>query len=134
MFPFLLANGDLVNVKYRNIEDKKDQRQEKDAAPCLMGWHLINPNARQVIICEGEIDAMSIHQCGLPALSVNQGAGNHQWIETDWNRLDQFDDILVCFDNDEPGDKGAEEVIRRLGIERCRRMRVGAKDANQWLQ
>lgn len=134
VFPFLLANGDLVNVKYRNIEDKKDQRQEKDAAPCLMGWHLISPNARQVIICEGEIDAMSIHQCGLPALSVNQGAGNHQWIETDWNRLDQFDDILVCFDNDEPGDKGAEEVIRRLGIERCRRMRVGAKDANQWLQ
>lgn len=134
VFPFILANGDLVNVKYRNVDDKKDQRQEKDAAPCLMGWHLINPNARQVIICEGEIDAMSIHQCGLPALSVNQGAGNHQWIETDWNRLDQFDDILVCFDNDEPGDKGAEEVIRRLGIERCRRMRVGAKDANQWLQ
>lgn len=134
VFPFILDTGELVNVKYRNVEDKKDQRQEKDAAPCLMGWHLIGPNARQVVICEGEIDAMSLHQCGVPALSVNQGAGNHQWIETDWDRLERFDDILVCFDNDEPGDKGAAEVIRRLGIERCRRMRVGAKDANQWLQ
>lgn len=134
VFPFILDDGELVNVKYRNVEDKKDQRQEKGAAPCLMGWHLIDPKARQVAICEGEIDAMTLHQCRIPALSVNQGAGNHQWIETDWERLERFDDILICFDNDEPGDRGAAEVMKRLGIERCRRMRVGAKDANQWLQ
>jgi twinkle protein len=24
--------------------------------------------------------------------------------------------------------------MKRLGLERCKRMRVGAKDANQWLQ
>jgi hypothetical protein len=35
-----------------------------------------------VAITEGEIDAMTLHQVGIPALSVNAGAGNHQWIET----------------------------------------------------
>lgn len=133
LFPYL-RDGVYVNGKYRNPEDKKGMQQEKDAEPCLFGWHLIDPKARTVAICEGEIDAMTLHQVGVPALSVNAGAGNHQWIENDWQRLERFSEILVCFDNDEAGDKGASEVINRLGIERCKRMRVGAKDANQWLQ
>lgn len=133
LFPYL-RDGVYVNGKFRNPEDKRGMQQEKDAEPCLFGWHLIDPKARTVAICEGEIDAMTLHQVGIPALSVNAGAGNHQWIENDWSRLERFSEILVCFDNDEPGDKGATEVIQRLGLERCKRMRVGAKDANQWLQ
>jgi twinkle protein len=133
LFPYL-RDGVYVNGKYRNPADKKGMQQEKDAEPCLFGWHLIDPKARTVAICEGEVDAMTLHQVGIPALSVNAGAGNHQWIENDWTRLERFSEILVCFDNDEAGDKGAAEVMRRLGLERCKRMRVGAKDANQWLQ
>lgn len=133
LLPYL-RDGVYVNGKYRNPADKKGMQQEKDAEPCLFGWHLIDPKARTVAICEGEIDAMTLHQVGIPALSVNAGAGNHQWIENDWTRLERFSEILVCFDNDEAGDKGAAEVMRRLGLERCKRMRAGAKDANQWLQ
>jgi twinkle protein len=133
LFPYL-RDGVYVNGKYRNPDDKKGMQQEKDAEPCLFGWHLIDPKARTVVIAEGEVDAMTLHQVGVPALSVNAGAGNHQWIENDWERLERFSEILVCFDNDEAGDKGAAEVMNRLGLERCKRMRVGAKDANQWLQ
>ncbi|VTU34223.1 toprim domain-containing protein [Variovorax sp. RA8] len=134
VFPFIDQHGELINIKYRNIDEKKDMRQEAGAAPCLFGWHLIDAKARVVTITEGEIDAMTLHQMRIPTLSVNQGAGNHQWLETDWDKLERFDEILVCFDNDEAGDKGAKEVIQRLGVERCRRVRLGAKDANQWLQ
>ena len=38
---------------------------------------------------------MTLHQVGIPALSVNAGAGNHQWIENDWSRLDRFSEILI---------------------------------------
>lgn len=135
VFPYFDQTGEkLINAKTRNVAEKRDMRQEAGAAPCLFGWHLIDPKLRRIAITEGEIDAMTLHQMRIPALSVNQGASNHQWIEVDWERLQRFDDILVCFDNDEPGDKGAVEVMRRLGEDRCRRMRVGAKDANQWLQ
>lgn len=133
VLPFL-RDGELVNAKYRNVADKKDMRQEGGAEPCLFGWHLIAPKTRSVVITEGEIDAMTLHQVGVPALSVNAGAGNHQWIENDWDRLNRFSDIVVCFDNDEAGQKGAREVVQRLGIERCRVATLGAKDANQWLQ
>ena len=132
MFPYL-RDGELVNAKYRDIAEKKGMRQEAGAEPCLFGWHLIDPRARSVAITEGEIDAMTLHQAGLPALSVNAGAGNHQWIENDWERLERFSEIFVCFDDDEPGRKGCTEVVQRLGIDRCKPVKFGAKDANQWL-
>lgn len=133
VFPYL-RDGELVNVKYRDIADKRGMRQEAGAEPCLYGWHLIDPKSRVVCITEGEIDAMTLHQCGIPALSVNAGAGNHQWIENDWDRLERFSEICVCFDDDEAGKKGAKEVMQRLGMDRCKPVKFGAKDANQWLQ
>lgn len=132
LFPYL-RDGEYVNAKYRNPDDKKGMGQEADAEPCLFGWHLVQPKERSIIICEGEIDCMTVWQSGLAALSVNAGAGNHQWIENDWEKLDRFSDIVLCFDHDEAGDKGATEVMKRLGIDRCRRMKMPAKDANQWL-
>lgn len=132
VFPYL-REGVLVNVKYRNVAEKKDMRQEGGAEPCLFGWHLIDPKTRTIAICEGEIDAMSLHQCGIPALSVNAGAGNHQWVENDWARLDRFSEILVFFDNDEAGNKGAQELIHRLGADRCKRVVLPGKDANDYL-
>ena len=132
LFPYL-RDGELVNVKYRNVAEKRDMRQEGGAEPCLFGWHLIDPKARTVAICEGEIDAMTLHQVGVPALSVNAGAGNHQWIENDWSRLDRFSEILIFFDNDESGEKGAREVMHRIGAERCKRVILPAKDANEYL-
>jgi DNA primase (bacterial type) len=136
VFPYITDDGELVNVKYRNPEVKKDMRQEVGAMPCLFGWHLIDPNCRTVAITEGEIDAMSLHQAGFPALSCNAGAGNHAWIESDWEKLDRFSQILIFYDTDESGEKGAREVIQRLGMERCLRVKFtdGSKDANEYLQ
>lgn len=132
VFPYL-RDGELVNAKYRNTEEKRDMRQESGAEPCLYGWHLIDPRARTVAICEGEIDAMTLHQVGVPALSVNAGAGNHQWIENDWDRLERFSEILLIFDTDEAGLKGAHEVAHRLGNERCKLVKLPAKDPNEYL-
>ena len=129
-----LRDGELINIKRRSVTDKRRMWQEKDAEPCLFGWHLIEPSCRVVAITEGEFDAMVLHQAGIAALSVNQGAGNHQWVDSDWERLHRFSEILVCFDDDDAGRKGAREVAHRLGVERCRIVTFpGAKDANDAL-
>ena len=133
VFPYL-REGIYINGKYRNVNEKRDMHQKGGAEPCLFGWHLIYPKCRAIAITEGEIDAMSLHQCGIPALSVNAGANNHQWIENDWARLERFSEILVFFDSDEQGNKGAQEVIKRLGNERCKRVILPVKDANEYLQ
>lgn len=132
VFPYM-REGELINCKYRNPDEKKDMRQDGGSEPCLFGWHLIDPKQRTIAICEGEIDAMTMHQMGIPTLSVNAGATNHQWLEQDYQRLERFSEILVAFDNDEKGNEGALEVIRRLGDDRCKRFIFPAKDANEYL-
>ena len=132
VFPYI-RDGELINAKYRNIAEKKDMRQEAGAEPCLFGWHLIDPKKRGIAITEGEIDAMSLYQVGIPALSVNAGAGNHQWIDNDWSRLERFSEIYLCYDNDEAGQKGAKEVANRLGLDRCKVVTFPTKDANDFL-
>ncbi|MFY3300233.1 toprim domain-containing protein [Achromobacter xylosoxidans] len=133
VFPYL-REGEFINAKYRCVSDKKDMRQEGGAEPCLFGWQLIDPKTRTVAIFEGEIDAMTGHQMGIPSLSVNAGAGNHQWLDNDWERLQRFSEIYLCYDNDEAGQKGAREVANRLGLERCKVVLFDkAKDANDYM-
>lgn len=125
-----VRDGETINIKYRNIADKKDMQQSAGCEPCLFGWHLIDPNCRAVVITEGEFDAMILSQCGVSALSVNQGAGAHQWIESDYQRLERFSDIFLWFDNDEVGQKHVREVGRRLGDARVKYVVSKQKDAN----
>lgn len=137
IFPFL-RDDELVNVKHlaldRDANGKKKTWQAKDAEPCLFGWHLIPDDIKAVLIVEGEIDAMSLYQWGFDALSINQGAGNHQWIDQDFDRLERFQEIFLWFDNDDAGQKGVNEVAARLGVERCRIVNFRLKDANEALQ
>lgn len=133
VFPYF-RDGKLVNRKYRSL-GKKDHRQEAGAMPCLFGWHLIPDGAREVVICEGEVDAMTLHQLGLPALSVNAGAGNVQCLDNDLQLLARFDRIVLAYDDDEAGHEGVKKAVKVLGADRCFRMLFGGKkDANEWLQ
>lgn len=137
-FPYL-RDGELIAAKYLRIQrqdGKKIMRMEKDCEPCLFGWQAIPDGAREVTICEGEIDAMSLWQMGKPALSVPNGATGHSWIEHEFDNLERFDTVYLCFDNDEPGSKGAREVADRLGLHRCRIVEIPKpwKDANDILR
>lgn len=137
IFPFL-RDGEIINVKHlalqRDPSGKKRTWQAKDSEPCLFGWDLVSDDTKAIVITEGEMDAMSLHQYGFPAVSVNQGAGNHQWIDSDFDRLERFQEIFLWFDSDDAGQKGVREVAARLGIERCRIVESKVKDANEALQ
>lgn len=135
-FPYLRGD-ELVNLKYLAIERvgiKKRIRLERDCEPCLFGWPAIPEDARTVALCEGELDAMSLWQYGHPALSVFSGANSHTWVEGEFPRLERFDEIFLCFDNDEAGKKGCRELAERLGRERCKVVTLPMKDANECLQ
>lgn len=124
-------------VKWRSTTDKKTMPTSKDQKPTLFGWQAIPKNAREVTICEGEFDAMALWDYGYPALSVPFGGGKggkQEWIEYEYQKLEQFDLINVCMDADGPGREGAKEIIERLGRERCRMVNLPAKDANDCLK
>lgn len=138
VFPYWCEEK-VVFVKYLSLErlnGKKQIRVEKNCEPALFGWHTLPNELRSVVLCEGEIDAMTLYQYGFPALSVpfGGGKGNKQaWIENEFDRLAQFDEIYLCFDNDAEGKIAIEEIVSRLGAHRCRIVELPHKDANDCL-
>lgn len=126
-------DGDMVNFKLRDHADKKRMMTFSGGEPCLWGWQAVPDDARSVVITEGEIDALSVWQCGMPALSVFSGVSNLGWIESDHDRLDRFSDIVLCMDMDEAGQGAAKKIAERLGLDRCRIVTLPKKDANECL-
>lgn len=135
-FPSYDPDGNLFAIKYRT-RDKK-MRSAPDCRPGLYGWQALPERARSVALVEGEIDAIAMTQYGMPALSVPNGGGGggkqSGWIEEEFDRLARFDTIFLALDTDEPGQQAAEEIMDRLGPERCRIVQLPHKDANECLQ
>lgn len=141
VFPSHLPDGVLAFVKYLSVDrlpgGKKDTRVESGAEPVLFGWPAIDPEAREVTITEGEIDAMTSWDYGFPALSVPFGGGGgakQRWIEREYERMSRFEVIYLAVDMDAEGDAANEEIANRLGRHRCRRVILPFKDLNKCRQ
>lgn len=132
IFPYL-RDGQLIFVKYREAYSKK-MWSEKNCEPILFGWQAIPESARSVVICEGELDAPSWWMMGYPALSVPNGAKGNTWIENEYDNLQRFDMIYLSFDMDKPGQDGVNDIVERLGRERCKLIKLPCKDANDFLK
>lgn len=146
VMPFLARDGTLEMLKFTKIErgenGKKESWTNEGAKKVLFGKHLFDSSDRTIVISEGEIDAMSWREAGIKACSVPFGAKwksadgndpNAEWIENDWEFLQDFERVYLCFDEDEPGRKARECVLERLGVERCWLIELPEKDANDVL-
>jgi len=138
IFPCYDPDGKTIDLlKFLAIkrdDGKKIIWASANSKPRLFGWQAVHPDSRNVVITEGEIDAMTIAGWGYAALSLPQGAVNMEWIEHDFDALSRFEKIYICTDNDEPGNKAAAEMVDRLGRERCYRLVFDqCKDANEAL-
>ena len=130
-FPYY-KDGACVNVKYRKLP--KEFSQEKDAEPCLFGRDLVEKDATDLVILEGEMDALAAWEYGIAAVSVPGGAGNLQWITGEWDYLRRFKHILLALDGDAAGEAGVSAMVKRLGLDwDLRRVTFPAKDVNDAL-
>lgn len=137
-FPSFSPEGALLNIKYIGIErdakGKKIIRQETGCAPSLFGWQAFPKEQREVVITEGQIDAMTWWQLGFPSLSMPDGVGSLDgWIDFEWDNLQRFDTIYLSFDDDKPGQDAVAKVASRLGRHRCVNVKLPHKDANDAL-
>lgn len=131
-FEFYDVNNVLTMVRYRpshkvtkeSGEQKAWCQKDADTAPILFRMNKINPN-QPLIITEGEIDTLSVMESGLyNVVSVPMGSQNLHWIEECFDWLEQFNTIIICGDNDEPGVKMRKEAISRLGSWRCKYVNI----------
>jgi len=146
LVPFIDSEGEPVMIKSTGIDKKAEGGKDiwtSDPYYTLWGWWLVGDNDREIVICEGEIDAMSLDAIGtnLPVLSLPNGVSNMEWIDNDWERLQMMERIWIVTDNDEPhpqsgvrpGEQCAKEITKRLGPARCRRVPIalGFNDVNE---
>lgn len=129
--PFFKNNA-LVNVKYRSITEKTKMWQEKDAEQVLLNRDNVSDNG--LIICEGEYDCMALYQYGIrDVVSIPSGVANFDWVENEWDYLDTFSNVVLCFDNDHAGITKARELVAKIGNWKCKSAVFPFKDANECL-
>lgn len=145
-YPYTKA-GELVGYKVRLVENKR-MWSVGDIKSCdLFGWDkAIQTGAKRLYITEGELDCVALFQIfkeqskGTPyadfspaVVSLAHGASS---AARDIGKFlpairERFKEIVLVFDDDEPGRKAAEEVVRICPEALV--ARLPCKDANECL-
>lgn len=129
-------NGELVNTKFRT----GDKCFKLVSGAELLPYNIDSIKGQsECIITEGEMDALSFIEAGYTSVvSVPNGANANLSYLDDYID-DYFEDketIYIAVDTDSKGVELRDELLRRLGAERCRVLTYGddCKDANEHLQ
>ena len=89
---------------------------------------------KPLVITEGEIDALSCHEAGIPnACSVPSGADDFTWLDTCWDFVQRFSEIYIFGDNDVPGLEMIKRLCVKLSDKRIFVVEHECKDANELL-
>lgn len=137
LFPYL-RNGQWVNVKHRDM--RKHFRLAKDAELIIFNYDGVC-NQQQVLITEGEIDALSAyevgyaHVCSVPNGAARSSNQRLEYLDNSWAAFAEAGEVLLATDNDEAGHHLQHELARRLGRHRCKIVTYpdGCKDLNEVL-
>lgn len=119
----------LVNKKYRSA--KKQFTQIKNAKKTFYGINDI-VDADEVIIVEGEMDKLAMYEAGFHnCISVPNGANDlNDVFENCEEYIRNVKTFIIAVDMDVPGLLLEENLIKRLGKHRCKRVKWKGKDAN----
>lgn len=122
-------NGDIAFPYYKNetIIGYKTRKPVKDPGKPKMKniigskpylYNIQNTGkSTELVICEGEFDAMVIHQCGIEnVVSVGAGANSlTSLIDQAREYLSQFEILIIVSDNDEAGQNMDKAFVEQFG-------------------
>jgi len=129
-------NGELINTKFRDAA--KNFKLVKDAEKIFYNLDGIKDKST-VYIVEGEIDCLTMVQCGYEnTVSVPNGAtktsNKLDYLDRCYSYFENVQEVFICTDHDEPGEMLGNELARRIGVEKCFRVHLnGFKDVNEQL-
>lgn len=127
----------LAFAKYYHSPNKSWYSRET-AHHLLWGGEVVAdrfPDATTLYITEGHWDAITGLLAGFPCVSVPNGASNHHWIENSVNWLHSYERIVLCYDNDRPGQDALHVASTKLNRPLyILKMPTGCKDLNDVLK
>jgi len=150
-FPFLKGDT-VVNIKFRTVKDKSF-RLVGGAEKCFYGIQNLYTDGYlstdKLYITEGEIDALTLFECGYrAAISVPNGANVEEegmppitpkldYLEDPdiWGIIGSVKEVVLVTDSDYKGKRLKEEIAKRIGRDKCSYVSYPAdcKDINEVL-
>lgn len=104
----------------------------------LFGQHLWPKGGKRVVVTEGEIDAMSVSQAQgnkWPVVSLPNGAqGYAEPIKANLEWLSAFEEVVLLFDMDEPGQEHVNEAAQLFKPGKAKIATLPLKDASDMLR
>ncbi|ESZ07277.1 MULTISPECIES: DnaB-like helicase C-terminal domain-containing protein [unclassified Mesorhizobium] len=137
---YLLDDRTVVAQKLRFPDKSFPWVGNRKAFKGLYGQWLWRNGGKQIVITEGELDALSVSQAQnnkWPVVSLVDGSGSaEKGIKEALDWLSTFEKIILFFDNDEPGREAVNAVKSLLPPGKCwiTWAPEGFKDASDLLQ
>lgn len=137
VYPYFDADGAHVANKVRRKGEKAFYWEGDAGAGGLFGQQLFPAGGKAITIVEGECDALAGFQLTgsrYPCVSVKSASEAKRNCVDNFEYLDSFEKIVVCMDNDEPGQKAANQIAQLFAPGKCHILRLDkGKDANDYL-
>jgi twinkle protein len=138
IYQYFDKDGNHIANKVREVQGKKFWSEGNLAGSGLFGEHIFGRPGKYITVCEGEIDAMSAYEMlgsKWPVVSIKNGAASAlENCRKSFEYLNQFENVVLCFDNDKPGKEAALKVAELFDPNKCKIIELDLKDANEYLK
>ena len=111
VFPIWDDKGRLKMITERSVNTKYFYIQEDIDKPVYLLNFLIKEKQTVAYVCESQINALTLQSWGYPAVALI-GTGSKKQLDI-LNRSG-IREYYLCFDGDEPGDKGRQRFINNI--------------------
>jgi len=114
--PIFNREGQVVFFKLAKDPEDRSDSPKMAATPGsyaeLYGWSQILSRPEEIVVCEGELDRLTLESQGLRAVTSTAGAGvfRREWAKD----FEAIPKIYVCFDRDAAGREGGSRVARMI--------------------
>ena len=130
------SDRELVAQKLR-YSDKSFQWLGDAKQATLFGQQLWGSKGKMIVVTEGELDALSVSKLWnnkFPVVSIKTGAaGAKKDIQKELEWLENFDSVVLCFDQDDAGKKAAAECAKLFSPNKAKVCSLPLKDASDML-
>ncbi|QGG47666.1 toprim domain-containing protein [Heliorestis convoluta] len=136
--PWFERDGQLVNVKYRSVKDKRFWyfRGGQPVKDHLYGLHCIyQEEQKSAFIVESEIDVLTLCQAGFAAIAL--GGANLSRRQKELLIQSPVEELILATDNDKAGERIAQTIVNQLnGYKKIKKIRLPdeVKDVNDLSQ
>ena len=128
------ANNQVVAQKLR-FADKQFKFIGDTKEAKLFGEHLWKAGGRMLVLCEGEVDTLSMSQCqnnAFPVCGVPTGAaGAKRAVQKSLDFVESFDRVIIMMDMDEAGQSAALQIAQLLTPSKAYIAHLPLKDVNE---